>query len=505
MMKQMKTKLTCTVILCVISSLLGTSACRAQIYVSISANGANDGSSWTDAFTDLQPAIAAAISLGTTTEIWVARGEYRPTTTTDRTVSFEMHSNVAMYGGFVGGETLLSERDWVNNRTVLSGDIGVRFTHTDNSYHVVKASGADNSGILDGFIIKHGQADGQNSLYQTGGGLYLDGSVNLASTLIIRNCNFYENFALRGGGIGIDLLMVNSVGPLFYNCLFFGNKARAGSAIRSLSQGHAGQKVTDFRAINCVFVSNISDVGGTIYSTDGSYLLLNSTFTKNQAKDIDLLGHYGAAILLGRGAPVIRNNIIWENYYGYFSNGDLSNPIGEVFTVQPFGSPIIQNNLIQGGYGDTSDNNFDADPLFEREPSFVGVYPRTSVIPTVRTYKYLENLVEFSGSKFGRSNVFYAYMDHTYNKLYVNGYRIQTIDFNNVVEGKPTSRIYNDLWYVGSIMKMEKAISTSQNRIYFGTHSAGIYWIDRATGVSGKIDPLEGNLQNIPQVLEGMF
>ena len=51
------------------------------IYVRNSASGANTGASWTDAYTSLQSAIAAASSGN---QIWVAAGTYTPSTTSDR-------------------------------------------------------------------------------------------------------------------------------------------------------------------------------------------------------------------------------------------------------------------------------------------------------------------------------------------------------------------------------------------------------------------------------------
>ncbi len=58
-------------------------------------------------------------------EIWVASGMYKPTSTTDRTASFSLVNNTALYGGFTGVETKLSQRnpDPLINNTVLSGDL----------------------------------------------------------------------------------------------------------------------------------------------------------------------------------------------------------------------------------------------------------------------------------------------------------------------------------------------------------------------------------------------
>jgi hypothetical protein len=71
----------------------------------------------------------------------------------DEMVAVELKSGVAIYGGFNGTETSLSQRDFETNITILSGDVGAVGDYTDNTYHVVTASGVDASAILDGFTI----------------------------------------------------------------------------------------------------------------------------------------------------------------------------------------------------------------------------------------------------------------------------------------------------------------------------------------------------------------
>ena len=49
-------------------------------YVKANATGLNNGSSWADAFSNLQPAIdAARASFEFDKQVWVAAGTYRPT------------------------------------------------------------------------------------------------------------------------------------------------------------------------------------------------------------------------------------------------------------------------------------------------------------------------------------------------------------------------------------------------------------------------------------------
>ncbi len=71
------------------------------VYVDSHAQGANNGTSWSDAFVDLQSALAQT-NMG---EIWVAAGEYRPALVGQTSVSFVLKNQVALYGGFAGFES----------------------------------------------------------------------------------------------------------------------------------------------------------------------------------------------------------------------------------------------------------------------------------------------------------------------------------------------------------------------------------------------------------------
>ena len=66
------------------------------IDVDADATGANNGTSWTDAYTNLQAALTAAIAGN---QIWVAAGAYRPAVPGGlRTASFQLKNGVALYG-----------------------------------------------------------------------------------------------------------------------------------------------------------------------------------------------------------------------------------------------------------------------------------------------------------------------------------------------------------------------------------------------------------------------
>jgi len=83
--------------------LMLSSPAFAIIYVDKDATDGNDGTSWTDAYTDL----VSAMNENTTEEIWVAAGSYDPDSDDDDTFKIDNHP---VYGGFNGTETNRSDR-----------------------------------------------------------------------------------------------------------------------------------------------------------------------------------------------------------------------------------------------------------------------------------------------------------------------------------------------------------------------------------------------------------
>jgi len=273
------------------------------LYVNANASGANNGSSWTDAFTDLQTALSNFCS--SVTEVWVAAGTYKPTTGTDRNISFVMKNGVGIYGGFNGTETLLSQRNWVNNVTTLSGDIGMVGDNSDNSYHVIfnNNNGLDNSALLDGFTVTDGNANGDNEFFtDAGGGIY-----NASVSPTISNCLIKDNEAAKGGGV--------------FNRL------------------NASPKLT-----NCVFYGNFATQGGAIYNVfNGSPIITNCTFSGNSASFARSIANWSSSF------PTITNSIFWGSTNEEIFNSGSS-------------SATVTYSIVQGGYSGTG--NLNADPLF---------------------------------------------------------------------------------------------------------------------------------------------
>ncbi|MBL9148827.1 MAG: right-handed parallel beta-helix repeat-containing protein [Phycisphaerae bacterium] len=180
------------------------------ILVDKDATGANTGVNWTDAYTNLQSAIQELndVKFGGPGEIWVAEGTYKPTTSTNQTISFVLPFQGQMYGGFAGGEVERSQRDWVAHPTILSGEIGNQSATFDNTDTVVLANGATygNDTVLDGFIVTRG-ADGP------AGGIHC---LNNASPTI-RNCRIVDNVN------GVKFTGNSAAKPVLDNCIVHGN------------------------------------------------------------------------------------------------------------------------------------------------------------------------------------------------------------------------------------------------------------------------------------------
>lgn len=346
-------------------------------YVKWDAAGANNGTSWTDAYVDLRSALAAA-SAGE--EIWVATGIYKPTSGTDRSVSFVLKTGVAVYGGFAGTESLRDQRDLALNPTILSGDIGVLHDNSDNSYHVVVGSNTDNTAVLDSFLVTEGNANGASSY--SGGGMYNEGN----STPQLRDVIFRANLAVLGAGMFNDMSnpVLTSVtfdgnissgsgggmfnyqsSPTLMNVIFNANAgtetSRGGAMVNDMNSSPHLTKVT--------FAGNrVTYTGGAMLNSDNSNPILeNVTFYDNTSMD------RGGAIFNWASSPVLRNVTFSGNSAavgGAIYNDNNSNPsIVNGILYGDFGGEIYNNSgvalvtysIIKDGYSGIG--NIDVDPL----------------------------------------------------------------------------------------------------------------------------------------------
>jgi hypothetical protein len=267
-------------------------------FVDQTAGGRNDGSSWVDAYTDLQSALGSEAC----NEIWVAKGVYKPSPT-DTSISFEVRSHVQVYGGFVGRETTREQRDVEHNVTVLSGDIGnddanatttqIDSTWADiagsNTEEVVLMDGTsghpiDTDTTLDGFTITAGSCD--SSL---GGGLIcIGGGAGGKCNPTLRNLIFSGNGSdiCLGGAVFSDGNSGGESSPQFSQVTFYGNAAYDGGAV--YADGSAGGRSNpSFTDVS--FGYNWADQdGGALYvdASSGGHIradVMRATFDSNDA------------------------------------------------------------------------------------------------------------------------------------------------------------------------------------------------------------------------------
>lgn len=245
--------------------------------------GNNDGSSWANAFSDLQDALAALPTCPNVNKIWVAKGTYYPTTGTDQTLSFNIPSDIEIYGGLEGTEDPatfdLATRDFVAHETVLSGDIGTPNDDSDNTYNVIYTEGVSTSTIVDGFTITKGHANGQDTgigRMNRGGGWFNNGSGNgVVSNPTIKNCSFIENIAAQDGGGLFNYGQDGTVSPQLENCLFKHNSAKYGGGLYHWTHNGTSSAIL----VACTFEDNIaSEEGGGILAYNNTASILASQY-----------------------------------------------------------------------------------------------------------------------------------------------------------------------------------------------------------------------------------
>ncbi|MBE7641096.1 T9SS type A sorting domain-containing protein [Salegentibacter sp. BLCTC] len=332
------------------------------LYVNKNVSGGNgSGDSWVNAIPELADALKWAHQehqIGTPwsesnpLEIWVAKGTYHPdagdrATNNDRNETFQLISGVRVYGGFEGVEDNLTDRDWQEHITVLSGDIEGNDASDSNeivvdpvnisganSYTVVTGSDADDTAILDGFTITAGSADDESvdtdAPERNGGGIYnYEGSPTLTNLIITGNITEY-----RGGGV----FNFNS-SPVLTNVNIEGNRTIVGS-----SSGHYGGGIANISGsfavlINSKIVGNSAQAGGGVYNEGSPTTIINTLIVQNTA-----ISSNGGGIFNFLSTPTELINVT-------ISGNDAGNLGGGVFNA--FASLNLKNTIVWGNTADS--------------------------------------------------------------------------------------------------------------------------------------------------------
>lgn len=293
----------------------------------------NDGSSWENAIT-LTEALSRAKAGD---EIWVKGYEditghiYKAPKG-----GFVLPSGVAMYGGFAGDETIKNDlptgrhKYQMKYQTALVGDIDTNdkasqqliiypenTTRTDNAPHVLtlqmgvtqdNTNDGNKPTIVSGFLIAAGNAKGENtSANGRGGGIYVvnNSNDNNAGSRYFRisQCNFANNYGMRGGAIYVDNSCTNQLSAISY-CSIFNNVAGK----RGSSENEGGGMWIDGTATvyNCNINNNTN--GGIRLSSTSK--IVNCSVIANTVSAADLTTD-GASNSNGGGA--VYNTVLWHS------------------------------------------------------------------------------------------------------------------------------------------------------------------------------------------------
>lgn len=308
-------------ILLFLLSVVSIPATRAAIrYVTPTGAGTLDGSSWANAApgNSLQVIINAS---ATNDQVWVAKGTYLTTTTSNRAVAFSLKNGVALYGGFAGNETALTQRVLsCGSESILSGEIGGAGTD-DNSHHVISnASGLNNTAVIDGFVIRGANDNRPPTLTDgLGGGIYNNGSEGGTCSPTIRNCLIIANAAAYGAGIFNNGYNGGTSNPMIINCIITENTAYiGGGGIDNFGlAGNASPTISN----SIVYKNSAVQRAGGMYCWGGnngnaSPTITHCSFVNNTAVDgggivIDRLNASGGSS--GTSNPIILNSIFWGN------------------------------------------------------------------------------------------------------------------------------------------------------------------------------------------------
>ncbi|MBD3321165.1 MAG: hypothetical protein GF350_08740 [Chitinivibrionales bacterium] len=355
------------------------------ICVNPDAQGLNNGTSWPDAYTDLQSALNDAAQNGK--EIWIAEGNYTPSMLADpsdpRSATFMLRQGMEIVGSFAGiaGETRQSRMGSLYY-SYLSGDINGD-DHTgsswplpaefidDNAYHVLTITGNNGAAsiYIEGVSIVLGNADGsgknaigagvfntqcapqfvlclfwKNFAKSNGGGMFNGGNA------YFEKCGFSKNLCQSGNGMGI---YNEKCIPVFEGCIFDQNGDNGSSVIETSTRGAAmynnGSKP---KISNSIFYRNeAKSNGGAICNETSNVSIINCTFTDNES------AKRGGAIASDQNSrAIIKNSILWRD------------AAGASFEID--GPATVSFSCIWGGY--EGEGNIAEDPHFRDINSAVG-------------------------------------------------------------------------------------------------------------------------------------
>lgn len=399
----------------------------------VKPDGTGDGTSWEKASGDLQKMIDELAAVDASGEVWVAAGEYRPTTQIIEGVqyaaSFRMRDGIDVYGGFDDenpedskSKRVKGDMPWIyTNETILLGadyENGTatwannQWNVTSSSRHVVwfaPMSGEEDFKsvtVLDGVTIKGGAANGGEGLTDfatdKGGGVYM------GLNAILQNCIVTENTAKGdGGGVyangdGADASSANANGGRVVGCLVYNNSSvedgggvfvkNAGLVLRSMITNNSAmngagvyldknaENHPEYLILSTSVVSNNTATGnGAVYCNESGVLLQNTIVNNDCPSTVDASNPNSSqtgGLYINKYAYVI-NSILWNNQIGglnvpMYALGATAENVRFYNNAISGSSNAVWNNIYQTSTLKLSDDNASAAAI---GPDFMGGYP----------------------------------------------------------------------------------------------------------------------------------
>jgi predicted outer membrane repeat protein len=323
-----------------------------MLFIGIQANGqiiyvkpggTGNGSSWQNAFGDLQLALNSAPA---GSQIWVAKGSYYPTRcvvcdSTAKSKSFSINKPLKIFGGFSGVESEIQQRNLSKNTTILSGDIDRDGSLKNNSFTILEIDHSNEGLLLDGLWFVMGNADGGGPLGElsnSGGAIYINGQFQGQESFSrFSNCIFQNNHAKGfGGAIYLAATFKGHIDCDFTQCVFRKNKAENDGGALYANGSFEGLIETEISY--CQFLKNesVDKSGGAVFLSGSESGLIKSNFQTNVFYQNSAKQYGGSFYAFGKSGscnPLLRNCTFEANqaeqggamYFNGSFNGE-SNP-----------------------------------------------------------------------------------------------------------------------------------------------------------------------------------
>lgn len=250
---------------------------------------------------------------------------------------FVLPSGVAMYGGFKGDETIKNalptgrHKYQMKYQTALVGDRNTNdqasqqliiypenTTRSDNATHVLtlqmgvtqdNPNDGNKPTVVSGFLIAAGSASGEITSPEgegKGGGIYVVNNSNDANAgsryFRISQCNFANNYAMRGGAIYVDPSCTNTLSAISY-CSIFNNVAGK----RGASDNEGGGMWIDGTAT--IYNSNINNNTNGGIRLSATSKIINCSVVANTVSAVDLTV---AGASSNNGGGTVYNTVLWH-------------------------------------------------------------------------------------------------------------------------------------------------------------------------------------------------